>query len=189
MNVKAEELKRELDQATETITINEPDDSKRMRLGLMDPPAGSYNQYFTNHFFGDAELRGSGMNLNTIFHCLRDPLFNLEQIRVIAEFMLRFSGMYIGYAGCSDAWTRISRYLDLLHECNNKEDLVDVTRSLIIYVNYLHAWTHLYAPWGAGGAGYNYVSKEEAEYNLKFRKSEVALKGDYPYDRGQLPVK
>ena len=47
MSVKAEQLKKELDKKLKEITLNEPVDSKRMRLGLMDPPAGAWNQYFT----------------------------------------------------------------------------------------------------------------------------------------------
>ena len=104
MNARCEELAKILDAEREKLTIEEPMDSKRLRLGLMDPPAGAYNQYFTNHFFADAEIRGLGMNLNTIDHCLRDDKFTMEQIRVIAGYMLPFSGEFLDYAGLRDVW-------------------------------------------------------------------------------------
>jgi hypothetical protein len=185
MNAKAEQLKKELDKQTKEITLKEPMDSKRMRLGLMDPPAGSWNQYFTNHFFADAEIRGLGMNLSTIDHCLRDDLFTMEQIRVMAGFMLPFSGEFLDYAGLRSVWGYIKRFLELLKECDNKKDLIGVCRSLLYYINYTHAWTHLYAPWGNGGAAYNFRSKEEIEDINKFYKSEKELKKEFPFDRSQ----
>ena len=51
MNKRCEELAKIIDAKREEITINEPEDSKRVRLGLMDPPAGAYNQFFTSCFF------------------------------------------------------------------------------------------------------------------------------------------
>ena len=56
MNAKAVELNKELIAEIKEITLNEPIDVKRMRMGLMDPPAGSWNQYFTTHLFADGEL-------------------------------------------------------------------------------------------------------------------------------------
>ena len=189
MNAKAEKLRQELDEAIDKITINEPIDSKRCRLGLMDPPAGAWNQYFTNHFFADAELRGMGANSLTIIdHAINSDLFNIEQVRVIVDYTLPFSGEFLDYAGFRDTWAFIKRFIDLAHECDVKADLKDVCRSLMIFVNYTHAWSHLFAPWGAGGAGYNFRSKEEIDDIVKYYKEEEELKKDYPYDRAQRSV-
>ena len=185
MNEKAEQLKKELDEKLKEITLNEPEESKRLRLGLMDPSAGAWNQFFTTHFFADAEIRGLGMNLSTIDHCLRDDLFSMEQIRVMAGFMLPFSGEFLDYSGLRSVWSYIKSFIDLVNECDNKEDLVGVCRSLVYYINYTHAWTHLFAPWGNGGAGYNFRSKEDIEEVTKFHKAESVLKKEYPFDRGQ----
>jgi len=151
----------------------------------MDPSAGSYNQFFTTHFFADAEIRGLGMNLSTIDHCLRDDLFSMDQIRVMAGYMLPFSGEFLDYAGLRSVWNYLKRFLDLIKECKNKNDLTGVCRSLIYYINYTHAWTHLFAPWGNGGAGYNFRSKEDIDEIAKYHKKEATLKKEFPYDRGQ----
>ncbi len=188
MNARCEELARILDEEREKLTLNEPDDSKRMRLGLMDPPAGAYNQYFTNHFFADAEIRGLGMNMNTIDHCLRDDRFTMEQIRVIAGYMLPFSGEFLDYAGLRDTWKYLKEFIDMINSIDEKEDLRNVCRSLMIYLNYVHAWTHLMAPWGNGGAGYNFRSKEENEALSRYYLTEESLKANYPFDRGQKTV-
>ena len=189
MNARCEELAKILDEEREKLTIAEPDDSKRLRLGLMDPPAGAYGQYFTNHFFADAEIRGLGMNMNTIDHCLRDDRFTMEQIRVIAGYMLPFSGEFLDYAGLRDVWKSLQEFIDMINTIDEKEDLRNVCRSLMIYMNYVHAWTHLMAPWGNGGAGYNFRSKEENEALSKYYLSEESLKEAYPFDRGQKAVK
>lgn len=186
MNKKAEQLKKEIDAGIKEITLNEPIDVKRMRLGLMDPPAGSWNQYFTNHFFADAELRGLGyIGMGLIDHALRDDLFTINQIRVMAGYLLPFSGEFLEYAGLRTVWNYVKRFIELINECDSKEDLREVCRSLLIYVNYTHAWTHLYAPWGNGGAAYNFRSKEDIGEVIKFYKTEEELKKSYPYDRGQ----
>lgn len=188
MNARCEELVKILDEEREKITLCEPDDSKRLRLGLMDPPAGAYNQYFTNHFFADAEIRGIGMSINTIYHCLRDDKFSMEQIRVIAGFMLPFSGEFLDYAGLRDVWKYVKEFNELIDTIDEKADLCGLCKSLIVYVNYVHAWTHLMAPWGNGGAAYNFRSKEENEALAKYYLNEDDLKKHYPFDRGQLNV-
>jgi hypothetical protein len=80
MNAKAVELNKELIAEIKEITLNEPIDVKRMRTGLMDPPAGSWNQYFTTHLFADGEIRALGyLGMTTVDHCLRDDKFTMEQ--------------------------------------------------------------------------------------------------------------
>ena len=189
MNARCEELAKILDAEREKLTIEEPMDSKRLRLGLMDPPAGAYNQYFTNHFFADAEIRGLGMNLNTIDHCLRDDKFTMEQIRVIAGYMRPFSGEFLDYAGLRDVWKYLSEFIEMINTIDEKEDLKNVCRALMIYMNYVHAWTHFYAPWGAGGSAFNFRSKEERAGLEAYFASEDALKKAYPFDRGQKNLK
>lgn len=186
MNVKAAELKNELNVAIEKITLNEPIDVKRMRKGLMDPPAGSWNQFFTNHLFADGEIRALGyLGMTTIDHCLRNDLFTMEHVRVVANFLLPFGGEFLCYAGLRELWGYLKRFIDLLNECDVKADLCEVCRSLMIYVNYTHAWTHLYAPWGSGGTAFMFESKEDLAGLDRYVKSEAELKKDYPYDRGQ----
>ncbi len=186
MNNKAVELKKEIDAAIEKITLNEPIDVKRMRKGLMEPPAGAWNQYFTNHLFADGEIRALGyLGMTTVDHLLRDNLFNMEQVRVVAGFLLPFGGEFLAYAGLRELWGYLKRFIDLINECEEKADLVEVCRSLMIYVNYTHAWTHLHAPWGAGGTAFLFESKEERAGLEEFFKSEEGLKKDYPYNRGQ----
>lgn len=186
MNKRCEELAKIIDAKREEITINEPEDSKRVRLGLMDPPAGAYNQFFTSCFFCDGEVRGLGMSLNMIDHCLRDEKFTMAQIRVIAGYVLPFSGEYLEYAGLKSVWLYLKEFIELLNTVDEKQDLQGLCRSLMIYVNYMHAWTHLMAPWGAGGHMYNFTSKEENEAVKGFYLEEDALKKHYPLDRGQV---
>lgn len=186
MNTKSTVLKREIDAAIKKITINEPIDVKRMRNGLMNPPAGAWNQYFTNHLFADGEIRALGyLGMTTVDHCLRDDLFTMQQVRVVASFLLPFGGEFLCYAGLRELWSFLKRFIDLINECEEKSDLVEVCRSLMIYVNYTHAWTHLYAPWGSGGTAYNFKSKEDLAGLSEFVKSEEELKKDYPFDRSQ----
>jgi hypothetical protein len=184
MNEKAIALQKEIEAAIKEITLNEPMDVKRMRTGLMEPPAGSYNQYFTNHLFADGEIRALGyLGMTTVDHCLRDPLFSMEQVRVVAGFLLPFGGQFLEYAGLRTMYGYLKRFIDLINECEVKEDLVSVCRVLMIYVNYTHAWTHLYAPWGSGGTQFMFKSKEQMEGLTGLYKPETELKKDYPLDR------
>lgn len=185
MNVKAEQLKKELDLGIKEITIDEPIDITRLRFGLMDPPAGSWNQYFTTLLFAKSECIRLGMDISTIYHCLRNDLFTMAQIKAMVGFMLPFTGEFLDYAGLRSVWAYLKRFIDLVNECEDKNDVTGVCRSLIYYVFYTHAWTHLYAPWGNGGAEYNFKPKEDIDKISKFYKKESDLKNDFPYDRGQ----
>ena len=44
------------------------------------------------------------------------------------------------------------------------------------------------APWGNGGAAYNFRSKEENDALAKYYLTEEGLKKAYPFDRGQKTV-
>jgi hypothetical protein len=184
MNAKAVQLNKELVKAIKEITLKEPEDVLRMRTGHMDPPAGSWNQYFTNHIFADGEIRALGyLGMTTVDHCLRDDAFTMKQVRIVAGFLLPFGGEFLSYAGLRTLWGYVKRFIDLVNECDEKKDLIEVCRSLMIYVNYTHAWTHLYAPWGSGGTAFNFQSAEELKALQPFAKAEKELKKDYPYDR------
>ena len=156
-------------------------EAARIELGLDKSLPEQYVIYLRDLLHGNL-----GMSLNTIDHCLRDARFSMEQIRVIAGYMLPFSGEFLDYAGLRDTWKYLKEFIDMVNTIDEKDDLKNVCRSLMVYVNYVHAWTHLMAPWGNGGAGYNFRSKEENEALSKYYLSEDYLKTQYPFDRGQV---
>lgn len=181
MNAKALKLKLDLEQAIKDITLNEPEGVKRMRTGTMTPPAGAYKQFFTTLFFADAEVRGiTQPSLITIDHCLRDDLFTVEHVRVLAGYMLPFSGEFLDYAGLREIWGFLKRFLDVLAEVDSKSDMAAVCRALLVYTYYYHAWTHLAAPWGSGGAEFTFKSKEDQADVEKFRLSNAAMEKMFP---------
>ncbi len=181
MNKKALQLKADLEQATKDITLCEPTGVKRMRTGTMTPPAGAYNQFFTTLFFADAEVRGiTQPSLITIDHCLRDDLFTIDHVRVLAGYMLPFSGEFLDYAGLREIWGFLERFLDVLTEVDSKAEMAAVCRALLVYTYYYHAWTHLAAPWGNGGAAFNFKTKEDVADVERFRLTDAEMEKMFP---------
>jgi hypothetical protein len=49
----AMQLKKEIDEEIQAIWLKEPDEVKKLGMGLIDSGAGSYGQYFTTYFLAD----------------------------------------------------------------------------------------------------------------------------------------
>jgi hypothetical protein len=160
---KATQLKKDLDEEIQAIWLNEPDEIKKLRMGIIDSKAGSYGQYFTTYLFVDGEVRALGyLSLTTILNTIRDPGFELSHIYKLSRSLLPVCAEFLGYCGLNKVWEFIRRYLDTMEEIDSREELKDLVRSLTLYVNRMHGWVHFYAPWGLG-TQFRFKTEEDAK--------------------------
>ncbi len=145
------QLKKEIDKEVRAIWLDEPEDIKKLRLGVIDSGAGSYGQYFSTYMFADGEVRALGyMSLTTLFHAINDPAFELSHIYKLSRMLLPVCGEYLGYSGLNTLWDFVRRYLEVMEKTDSRDELKGLIESLVHYVNRLHGWIHFYAPWGLG---------------------------------------
>jgi hypothetical protein len=147
----AEKLRREVEAETKRIWLDEPDEVRRLRLGLIDSGAGSYGQYFSTLVFVDGEVRALGYLCYTgILKVLDDPDFDLRHVRKVARTFVPVCAEFLGYSGLGKVWEFSRRFLDVVEHEDSRERLRDLVRALALYVNRMHGWLHFYFPWGLG---------------------------------------
>ena len=158
-----EDLRREIAEEVDRIWLDEPDEVRKFRLGVIDSGAGSYGQYFTTLVFADGEVRALGyLCYTTILNAVKDPDFGLEHVRKLAKMLVPVCAEFLGYCGLTKIWDFSRRFLELIERVESKEELEDVVRSLVLYVNRIHGWMHFYFPWGLGSQ-YRQRTKEDIE--------------------------
>lgn len=148
---KSMQLKKEIEDEIQAIWLKEPDEIKKLRMGLIDSGAGSYGQYFTTYFFVDGEVRALGyLSLTTILGAIGDSEFELPHIYKLSKSLLPVCAEFLEFSGLTKLGEFIRRYLAIMEEIDSREELKELVRSLVLYVNRMHGWVHFYAPWGLG---------------------------------------
>jgi Cucumopine synthase C-terminal helical bundle domain len=154
-------LRKEVDNRTQSIWLEEPDEIKKLRMGTGENGAGSYGQYFTTYVFVDGEVRALGyLCYGSILSALSDEEYALHHIRGMAKRLLPVCAEFLGYCGLESLWNFTQRYLEAIEECEAREEIRELTRSMMFYVNRMHGWLHFYAPWGLG-TQFRFKTREE----------------------------
>ena len=159
----ATQLMKEINEEIQAIWLNEPDEIKKLRMGIIDSGAGSYGQYFTTYIFVDGEVRALGyLSLTTILNAIGDPEFELPHIYKLSRQLLSVCSEFLGYCGLKKVLEFVSRYLEIMEKVDSREELKELVRSLVLYVNRMHGWVHFYAPWGLG-TQFPFKTKEDVD--------------------------
>jgi len=146
-----ERLKREIDAEIKLIWLEEPEEIKKIRAGIIESGAGSYGQYFTTLVFMDGEVRALGyLCFTTILQAIDDPNFDMDHIRKLSKMLVPVCAEFLGYCGLTKVWDFSRRFLELLDKVDDRRKLRGLVRSLVLYVNRMHGWMHFYFPWGLG---------------------------------------
>jgi len=146
-----EKLKREIDSEIKRIWLEEPAEIKKIFAGIIDSGAGSYGQYFTTLVFMDGEVRALGyLCLTGILQAIDDSNFDMAHIRKLSKMLVPVCAEFLGYCGLTKIWDFNRRFLELLDKVESKDEIREVVRSLVLYVNRIHGWIHFRFPWGFG---------------------------------------
>ena len=148
---EAKQLKKEIEEETRRIWMKEPDEVKKIRLGIIDSGAGAYGQYFTTIVFADGESRALGyLALSSIYNTIKDPEFELPHIYKLSRMLLPVGAEFLGYCGLNKLWEFIRRYLEIMEKIESREELKELVGSLVLYVNRIYGWFRFGGPWSLG---------------------------------------
>lgn len=164
------DVKLMIDAENERIRLDPPEDVvKVVHYRISDTGAGTDGQALGNWFFSCTDIRYVHAYLYNIMRLAMDDKYTTAQIKKMAQVMIAQPAEFTGYAGFHKMWDFAKAVIDALDEIEDREDVLDILNSLLLYASNLNAWIHHYFPWKI-----NYVfphrTPEEVMEMVKFVK-------------------
>ncbi|MEM3467031.1 MAG: hypothetical protein QW566_11220 [Candidatus Jordarchaeales archaeon] len=155
------ELRDEIRAEALRIWFEEPDELKKIRLGVYDPPAGAMGQYFTTWDFVVGMVRDLAMSpVTPILKLVKNTLFELDHLKAMVTAFLPIYTEFLGYCGLRTLKKFTDEMINLLPTIKTKEEFYELLSAYSMYCNKLQAWCVHYFPF-ALGFSYKLRSKEE----------------------------
>jgi hypothetical protein len=131
------------------ISKEEPDENRKMRLGLLDDRAGCYGQYFGTWDIAHGMLRDCSMYaVYPLVRMARQPEMR-GMIGPLADELLATYTNYLGYSGFPHLEHFGDRMRALLKVAAD-DDVERMLSAFLLYVNRLYCWAYHYFPWNLG---------------------------------------
>lgn len=145
-------LKKEIEQETERIMFDPPDEVLAIyKYGIVASDAGSFGQYFTTMVFVEGDCRALAYyNANNLIVVAENDSFDLEALKFMTRLYLPVSAEFLGYCGLKNVWRFCKEILDTLDTLDSKEDYKALINSYNLYIACVHTWIHHYFPWNIG---------------------------------------
>jgi len=148
MKEKWKKLQANIEEETKRIWLNEPDELKIQRLGLLKNKAGSYGQYFGTWDFANGMMRDLSMyTMYPILKLMISGNFSLEQMKQMYTTIIPVYTEYLRYSGYPTLYKYCKEFRELMDTIESTEDFISLYKSLLKYCNKLAAWVYHYAPW------------------------------------------
>ena len=144
------DLKDRIEKATQDMWLEEPDELKKIHMGALENKAGSYNQYFSVIDHANGMVRDFANIMYQILKSFMNPEFTLSNAKILCK---NVHPAYIDYLRYSNylTWAAFDKeFIALLDEIDSKEDLIELYKSYLKYINKLTAWAYHYFPWELG---------------------------------------
>ncbi len=145
---KSEELRDKIKAETKRIWLQEPDELKIQRLGLLINQAGSYDQYFGTWDFANGMMRD--LSMYTMYPMLKlfiSGKFSLDQMKQMYTEILPVYTEYLRYSGYPTLCKYCREFRSIMDTIETEEEFLEVYKALLMYCNKLAAWVYHYAPW------------------------------------------
>lgn len=145
-----------IDREVKAIWSTEPDDVKRLRLGIVPSGAGSFGQYFSTMCF--ALTYTLTMGEHTLFGLIKaadNEQIPLSALKILTREHLSTGfrvPMFISYVLAPNAEVFADDILNVLESVKDRHEFKKLLGSYFTYLNILHWWLHIYFPWSLGGA-------------------------------------
>ncbi len=142
------DLKAEIDAENERIRVQPPEEVvKVVHYRIIDSKAGTDNQALANWFFSATDIRYVQAYLYNIIRLAMDKKYTAAQIKTMAKTMIAQPAEFAGYCGFHKLWDFTKPVIAALDEIDNRDDVLDLLNSLLLYAANLNAWIHHYFPW------------------------------------------
>ena len=136
---------------TKRIWLQEPDELKIQRLGLLKNKAGSYGQYFGTWDFANGMMRDLSMyTMYPLFKLFISGKYSLEQMKDMYTQIIPVYTEYLRYSGYPTLSSFCREFRQLMPEITEEKQFIDIYKALLMYSNKLAAWVYHYAPWEMG---------------------------------------
>lgn len=149
-------VKDTIDAETKSIWSVEPDDVRRLRLGIVPSEAGSFNQYFSTLVF--ALTYSLVLGEHTVYGLVKGADNEIVGLGALKELTREHFGSgfespsFLGYVLAPNAHAYGNDILAVLDEIETREDFKALLGAYFTYLNILHWWLHIYFPWYLGSA-------------------------------------
>jgi hypothetical protein len=146
-----QQVRDEIESATNTIWLEEPLEIKKLRMGLIDSKAGTYGQYFSTMVFVNGDIRAlacyyaGGLARSAAIESI-----SLESLKEQVQIFLPASAKFLGYCGLKSVWELTQDIIEALPSIKTKEEFKELLGSFNIYCGRLHIWTLNILPWELG---------------------------------------
>lgn len=148
------ELQAEITEETDRIWMEEPDEVRRMRLGIFPTESGTEGQYFTNMVFinGDMRALSTWITPGVILRALADDKFTLEQVKNLFEWTNLVSVDFLAFTGFVKFAEFAHRIVGVFDQIDTKVELESLLKAWYAYANRMYLWVHHMFPWALGTA-------------------------------------
>lgn len=164
MNTPAKIIKA-IEEETDKIWLNEPEEIKKIRLGVFPSGAGSYGQYFSNLVFinGDMRALATWITPGMVIRCLQDDSFTLEHCLKIFAYVNLVNVDFLAYCGFVKMGEFIHAIVQAFPQIKTKGEFLEILKAWYAYANRMYLWVHQVFPWGLGTA-FEKLTEDDAHF-------------------------
>ncbi|KAF8548865.1 hypothetical protein OG21DRAFT_1526205 [Imleria badia] len=147
-------VKALIEKEIDVVWLEEPDEIRKVRLGMIEGGAGTGNQSFSVLVHLETFLIMDGAHIIfRILQLISDATMTTSQIKNITLVFLRTT--FDHFAFLADLGLPTLRrvgdeYIRTLDTIKNKDDYVELTSSLLVFITRMRHWVHLIFPWYLG---------------------------------------
>ncbi|TKI06953.1 cucumopine synthase-related protein [Martelella alba] len=150
------EAKVAIEQEIDRVWLEEPEEIRKIRWGVIDSGAGSGEQSFSVLVHLEAYLMLVGADV--MYRFLKISQYEDMQLatltRITREFLTATFNVFefMTDLGLTHMHQIGQMYSDALDTLESKEDYVELTGAMMTYVIRMHRWIHYIFPWNLGVA-------------------------------------
>lgn len=148
-------VKNTIDRATDRNWYDEPDEVRKVRLGLIDSGSGTRKQAFSILVHLKAYLMAYGGDmLYRILKTVHREEMTLPALKTTTKALMVDSFDHFEFAGHDLGMTTLgdlgAQYIAALDTVTTKDQYIQLTGSMLIFINLFHRWIHNVFPWHYG---------------------------------------
>lgn len=148
------DAKKFIDSKVDEIWLDEPEDIKLVKWGIIRGGAGTGKQYFTCLVLMETYTLMLGQRLLYSFMLMaKKKELDLNTIKIITRAAIDESfhpTLFLADLGLRDMHTVGESYLSALDYLESKEDYIELTGSFFTFCSRMHRWVHYIFPWNIG---------------------------------------
>jgi hypothetical protein len=151
-----QEAKAEIERQIDRVWLDEPDEIRKIRWGVIDSGAGTGRQSFSLLVHLEAYLMLVGADV--MYRFLKVSQYpDMEMptmVRITREFLTGTFNVFefMTDLGLTNMHAIGQMYSDALDKVESKQDYVALTGAMMTYVIRMHRWIHFVFPWNLGVA-------------------------------------